>query len=352
MNGERVIEDGLITRPTASTIRTSLSSSRGPSCFNAGVPGQSQISERSHSANRAAGQPIGEKPATSNQGASTHQALSLPRLVFGEWLPLFAPSDEQFGGQIGQSYPLLQSYLGNAKRSIYWLSGHYQRRKHSCEGQETLGQNIRLALRQSDSGGYSAWFSGGRRFGIGKVVGGKYVTLIMGDSSESCDDFFDFDFSSMGDTLTLSVNGQPLLITHDSSHSAGTVSVGGLGNGLFKDVAMFIPTRESLVADNRKPPAEPMSEESPAGDQAATSHGNVDLLKLADPTKDVIIGKWSLKEDVIIGKRIAYVIATSLISMGASPLTSTLQAMGLQSDATEEPSLIADPARRVVMMKL
>ena len=304
MNGERVIEDGLITKPTAEHDPNITEQQPGPIVLQCWRP-QAKVRFRNVRIRpiEPPAKPIGEKPATSNQGASTHQALSLPRLVFGEWLPLFAPSDEQFGwDKLGNHIRYCDRILETRNARSIGYPVITKDVSIRAKAKKVSGQNIRLALRQSDSGGYSAWFSGGRRFGIGKVVGGKYVTLIMGDSSESCDDFFDFDFSAMGDTLTLSVNGQPLLITHDSSHSAGTVSVGGLGSGLFKDVAMFIPTRESLVADNRKPPAEPMSEESPAGDQAATSHGNVDLLKLADPTKDVIIGKWSLKEDVIIGK--------------------------------------------------
>ena len=122
-----------------------------------------------------------------------------------------------------------------------------------AKARKTSGLNMNLSLRKSDKGSYyAAWFNGGRQFGIGKHVDGKWVDLKNGDSPKAYDDFFVFGVSAVGDTLTLSVNGQPLLETRDSSYTEGTASVGGCG--LFTDVAMFIPTEASLVADNRKPP--------------------------------------------------------------------------------------------------
>ena len=151
-----------------------------------------------------------------------------------------------------------------------------------------------LLLRGSENGFYCAWFDGGRRFGIGKSVAKRCVPLIMGDSPQPYDDYFDFEFSAVGDTLTLSVNGQPLLITHDSSHIAGSVSVGGVGSGLFRDVEILIPNKESLVADNRKPlpPPEPNVKILEKGAATAGAHKTVDLLTLVDLSKDVIRGNW------------------------------------------------------------
>ena len=76
--------------------------------------------------------------------------------------------------------------------------------------------------------------------------------MVAGSSTQSCDDFFDFEFSAIGDELTLSVNGQPLLKAQDSSVVAGTEAVGAAGTGLFRDVALLIPTEASLVGDYRQ----------------------------------------------------------------------------------------------------
>ena len=199
--------------------------------------------------------PNGEKAAANNQGARSQQGPSLPNLVFGEWLPLFTSSDRLVGWD--ESNDHIRYYNGTLETRARSIGYPVIAKDVSirAKAKKLLGQNISLALRKSDSGGYSAWFNGGRQFGIGKSVAGKkYVDLIMGDSPQSCDDFFDFGFSAAGDTLTLSVNGQPLLTTHDSCHMAGSVSVGGVGGGLFRDVEILIPSKESLEADHRKPP--------------------------------------------------------------------------------------------------
>ena len=176
-------------------------------------------------------------------------------------------------GQMGRPNPLFQSYPRNARlRRQHCLSGHRQRCKRPRQGEESFGPRIHVALRMSDNGFYSTYFAGGRRFGIGKSVSGKFIGLIDGDSPQSRNDFFDFQFSAVGDTLTLSVDGKPLLVTHDSTLTAGTVGIGAtLGSGLFTDVAMFIPTKESLVADNRKPPAKSDGDNSTASDPAVAS---------------------------------------------------------------------------------
>jgi hypothetical protein len=95
-------------------------------------------------------------------------------------------------------------------------------------------------------------FNGGRSFGIGMHRVDQWIDLAGVDSPQSYDDFFDFQFSAVGDTLTLFANGQQLLRIQDSSHTGGNVGIGALGSGSFTDAALFIPSKASLVADNRE----------------------------------------------------------------------------------------------------
>ncbi|MGO8750100.1 MAG: SUMF1/EgtB/PvdO family nonheme iron enzyme [Thermoguttaceae bacterium] len=221
-------------------------------------------------------------PLNRLDAASTHGGPSLPKIVFGEWFPLFTSPDQLVGWE-RSDYPIRYSHrileLRNRGDNMVYpvIAKDVSIR---AKAKMVSGQDIHLVLRQSYQGAYEAWFNGGRRFGIGKAVrvnsgkgvSVKFVGLIEGDSRQPCNDFFDFEFSAVGDTLTLSVNGQPLLVTHDSTHTAGTVDIGALlGSGLFKDVALFIPTKESLLADNRKPPPKPDGEISADSDHAAAS---------------------------------------------------------------------------------
>jgi formylglycine-generating enzyme required for sulfatase activity len=100
----------------------------------------------------------------------------------------------------------------------------------------------------------------------------KFADLAVGNSPRSYDGFFDLEFSAVGDTLTLLVDGKPLLQTHDSSLLMGTVNVAALGDGLFTDVDLLIPTKESLVADRRWPPGVPPLAAAPLDDTKAREH--------------------------------------------------------------------------------
>jgi hypothetical protein len=191
------------------------------------------------------------------------EKLLLPPIVFGEWIPLLTSPDQLVG------WDPLNENIRYSNRTIEVRIPHVSDARIGypviardvrirARAKILSGQNIGLFLRRSDRGSYAAWFGGGRQFGIGKNIsdsdGFHWINLVAGTSPQSCDGFFDFEFSAIGDALTLSVNGQLLLATHDSSHTEGAVFVGGMGNGLFTDVALLIPTKESLVADHRRPP--------------------------------------------------------------------------------------------------
>ncbi len=60
-------------------------------------------------------------------------------------------------------------------------------------------------------------------------------------------------FSVEGTTLTAFVDGQPVMHATDSALTEGTVGVGAIGNSkvYFSDIDLFIPSRASLVTDQR-----------------------------------------------------------------------------------------------------
>jgi hypothetical protein len=218
----------------------------------------------------------------------------LPRIVFGEWFPLLPPADQILGWDrlndhfrysnrtLEKSNKEWIPLLTSPNQLVGWeaLNDHVRYSNRSLEtlvGEPSDGvgtffryqvvatnvsirarakrissPNMGLSLRDSAKGKYIAWFNGGRWFGIGKWVTRTWINLAEVESPQSCNDFFDFQFSAVGDALTLSVNGRSLLHIHDSSNQAGTVAVGGRGSGLFTDVAIKIPTEASLVADNRQ----------------------------------------------------------------------------------------------------
>ena len=203
----------------------------------------------------------------------------LPNFVFGEWIKLFTSPDQLVGwgpmyDRVSYSNHTLETRGGGLEYPIVAKNVSLR-----AGPRKEPGQNICLTLRACEKGRYIAWFNGGRSFGIGIACGKKLVDdnyrfadLATGNAPQSYDDFFDFAFSAVGDALTLSVNGKPLLQTHDSSLEMGTVAVGGVGSGLFKEVAIFIPSSDSLVADHRWPPGVPPLADEPFAETKAEEH--------------------------------------------------------------------------------
>ena len=189
--------------------------------------------------------------------ASIHLGPALPGIVFGKWFSLLTSPDHLVGwdalnDHVRYSNGTLEMRAGNLGYPVIVKDGSIRAKARKLS--EPGRSSIALKLRGSDRGCYLACFNGGRSFGVGRFIDGKWVNLKDGDAPQACDDFFDFRFSAIGDTLTLYVDNQPIVEVRDSSYAMGTVGVGGSGSGLFADVELFIPTKESLVADNRKPP--------------------------------------------------------------------------------------------------
>ena len=185
----------------------------------------------------------------------TRRGPPLPVIVFGKWFPLLTSPDELVGWEgVDSSVRYGNRALETPTNGRITYPVSTKDVSIRTKAKKAAGKNIVLYLRCTDKGNYFAWFNGGRSFGISKRADGKLQDLKAGNSPQACNDFFEFGFSAFGDTLTLSVNGQAVVQTRDTSHTAGTIVIGGSGSGVFTDIEMFIPAKESLVADDRKPP--------------------------------------------------------------------------------------------------
>ena len=180
---------------------------------------------------------------------------SLPKLVIGESIPLFTSPDQLLGWE-----PLIDRIRYSNRtletRQVAYLNYRVNVKDVRLRAR-AKGDDMGIFLRVSAKGAYGAWFKRREgRWGIGKMENHKWIDLVIRDAREPYDGFIDVEFSAVGDTLTLSVNGKPLLQSHDSSQTAGKAGISGGEVTLFTDVAMLIPTKESLVADNRRPPGQ------------------------------------------------------------------------------------------------
>jgi serine/threonine protein kinase len=207
---------------------------------------------------------------------STLRDASPPKIIFGRWMPLFTSPDQLSGWDPLNEHVHYSNWIMETKYRGINFPVIAKDASIRARAKKVAGENIVLVLRASNKGDYAAYFGGGRRFGIGKglVDDHKHFTwvdLAAGFAPQSCDEFFDFEFSAMGEALTLSVNGKILVQTRDSSHTAGSVGVGGKAIGLFTDVALLIPNKASLLADNRRPP-----DEHTAGGQPLPAVGDAD----------------------------------------------------------------------------
>ena len=181
------------------------------------------------------------RPAAASKGVPGRQNPLLPKIVFGEWFPLLPPRGQLLGcdglnDQVRYSSPALEMpekgwtrLLATPNQLVGWGNSwgnarYFNRNIETRDGgigyqvivkdvslrtraKKGWGQNIAIALRTSTRGDYIAWFNGGRSFGIGKHVYQKYGDLAAVEAPESNDGFFDFEFSAVGNALTLTVNG-------------------------------------------------------------------------------------------------------------------------------------------------
>ena len=242
------------------------------------------------------------RSTTSSSGPISLRTAGLPKIVFGRWFPMFNSPDQFYeyeadgdvryhSDRLRYHDNVIELHNGGARFKVVARDVSVRAKAKAASSNTML-----IALRDCNEGGYFARFLGGSRFEILKKVTGKPpYALAAGDSPQPPGEFFNFEFSAIGDMLTVSVDGQPLLVAHDTTHSEGMAAVGVCGgSGLFKDVAVRIPSKESLVADNRGPlpPPEPNAAIMEKADAADGTHKTVDLLKLVDLGRDVIRGTW------------------------------------------------------------
>ncbi len=228
------------------------------------------------------------KPESAAKTLPVRENPLLPKIVFGEWMPLLPPRGQMLGWDRSKECARYAD-VGTEKRDKDWIplltspdqlvgwtfwgsgpfvysdgtielgpgsnGGFYQVSVNDASlrahVKKSTGQCLYLKIRHSKEGDYWAWFNGGNAFGVHKMVDGRRVQMGTAFAPQSYRDFFDFRFTAVGDSLTVFANDQLLMHLHDTAHSAGYVGIGALGAGSFRDISVFIPNRSSLVADNR-----------------------------------------------------------------------------------------------------
>jgi DNA-directed RNA polymerase subunit RPC12/RpoP len=112
----------------------------------------------------------------------------------------------------------------------------------SARVRKMSGNNCFIAVRSNKRSGQElrdcvAWFNGGNSFGIGKTGQGKFTDLVSHHSQDSYDGFFQMEFRSEGENLTLKANDRTICEAADTSIIKGQFSVVALnGVSLFKSI--------------------------------------------------------------------------------------------------------------------
>ncbi len=134
------------------------------------------------------------------------------------------------------------------------------------------GDHLALYVRRNGSDAlYSASFKGGNHFAIEKLVAGQDWREIKAvNTGRPYNDFFEMEFAAIGDTLTLSVDGQEIIRLLDQSISSGTFGIGAWsGRAQFSQVEVRVLDKDwtpppGLVATPKPEPKETPAELDPA----------------------------------------------------------------------------------------
>ena len=221
------------------------------------------------------------------EGAARQNPL-LPRIVFGEWVPLFPPPDQLLGwddlnkrvrysnrtletrdkewfpllaspnqlvgwDKIVRPCPLFQTNPGNASGNGLSTRSPPETSGSRARAKKVSGSKIALYLRLGKRT-TTAHFNGGRSFDIGRVT---IMAPRLLSSHEA--------IRRSPATISSISSSPPLAIRSRFSSTAnrccrptirairqGTFRVGGKETAYSGTLQIFIPTEESLVADNRQ----------------------------------------------------------------------------------------------------
>jgi serine/threonine protein kinase len=131
---------------------------------------------------------------------------------------------------------------------------------------KVTGQNLGLDLR-CDEGpprmrGYSAWFNGGNWFGIYKGGEGPH-DLVQWHAHTKYDDYFEFAFSAVGETLTIYADGKRIGEIRDPQHRQGFLRIGAhRGRAIFEDIEIMILDKSVPLPDGHDQPARSSAQSS------------------------------------------------------------------------------------------
>jgi hypothetical protein len=112
-------------------------------------------------------------------------------------------------------------------------------KRHNGPGQ------LQLSVRDNRSGSYSAWYDG-KKFGVTRwTQEGQKWDVLKECPAPVYRDFIQLSIAAIGDTLTLKVNGKPLLQARDANFTAGDICIGAWNDcrASFKDFEVFIKNK-------------------------------------------------------------------------------------------------------------
>ena len=110
----------------------------------------------------------------------------------------------------------------------------------------------------------TAWFNGGRAFGIFRTIDHHYETLKTGNASADFNDFFEMELLSAGGKLVLMADGKPVVTTKDSENkdenAMGMYALKGISmvkriEVKLSDVQSLFPKDETATDTQTKPDA-------------------------------------------------------------------------------------------------
>jgi len=117
---------------------------------------------------------------------------------------------------------------------------------------KVTGQNLSISLRRDEKRGYVAWFNGGNWFGIYKTGVGPKGDLKQWHAPTNFDDYFEFAFSAVGETLTVYADGKRIGEIRDPDYRLGYLRIGATGGrSLFQDVEIMILDKSVPSTDEK-----------------------------------------------------------------------------------------------------
>jgi len=215
----------------------------------------------------AASAPTAALPTTAT--AADHSASRSPHNPdSGFWMNLLDP--EHIGGWTASCKvnPMLSpdaNGVVEVNNAVCVWGGQVADASIRASVRKTSGQNLCLILRDNEKGSkYFAWCNGDGWFGIAVVVNGRDQGLATVRIPGNFNEFFNMQFSTAGEVLSLNLNGEQILHIRDSKLRTGRAGISAYrGMSQFKDIQLQVLDKEPQIPTNPQPPVDDKSQCTP-----------------------------------------------------------------------------------------